>query len=91
MCLEQHDLMHVLGMKLGPAVKVSTAIQALRKSLLATPISELGPEHANAVAAAVSCFTNSLSSQVGIGSSVTSDSQSVVNGSSVDTSSSNTG
>ncbi|CAH8622929.1 unnamed protein product [Schistosoma mattheei] len=91
LCLEQHDLMHVLGMKLGPAVKVSTAIQALRKSLLATPISELGPEHANAVAAAVSCFTNSLSSQVGIGSSVTSDSQSVVNGSSVDTSSSNTG
>ncbi|VDP68348.1 unnamed protein product [Schistosoma curassoni] len=81
LCLEQHDLMHVLGMKLGPAVKVSTAIQALRKSLLATPISEL----------AVSCFTNSLSSQVGIGSSVTSDSQSVVNGSSVDTSSSNTG
>ncbi|CAH8578410.1 unnamed protein product [Schistosoma turkestanicum] len=91
LCLEQHDLMHVLGMKLGPAVKVSTAIQTLRKSLLATPISELGPEHANAVAAAVSCFTNSLSSQVGISSSVTSDSQSIVNGSSVDTSSSNTG
>ncbi|KAH8864555.1 Lethal(3)malignant brain tumor-like protein 3 [Schistosoma japonicum] len=87
LCLEQHDLMHILGMKLGPAVKVSTAIQALRKSLLATPISELGPEHANAIAAAVSCFTNSLSSQVGVSSSVATDSQSIVNGSNVDTSS----
>ncbi|CAH8649921.1 unnamed protein product [Heterobilharzia americana] len=91
LCLEQHDLMHVLGMKLGPAVKVYTAIQALRKSLLATPISELGSEHTNAVAAAVSCFTSSLSSQIGVSSSVTSDSQCIVNGSSLDTLSSNTG
>ncbi|CAH8868409.1 unnamed protein product [Trichobilharzia szidati] len=102
LCLEQHDLMNVLGMKLGPAVKVYTAIQTLRKSLLATPISELGAEHANAIAAVVSCFTNnnntSLSSpQIGSGGagagvslSVISDSQSVVNGSSVDTSLSNT-
>ncbi|VDQ04832.1 unnamed protein product [Trichobilharzia regenti] len=100
--------MNVLGMKLGPAVKIYTAIQTLRKSLLATPISELGAEHANAIAAVVSCFTNnnnnntSLSSSqigssgggggggAGVSLSVISDSQSVINRSSVDTSLSNT-
>ncbi|KAF6777207.1 hypothetical protein AHF37_03213 [Paragonimus kellicotti] len=61
LCLEQHDLMQILGMKLGPAVKVAGAIQTLRRNLMATPVSELGPDHTGAVAAAASCFsTNRL-------------------------------
>ncbi|TGZ64172.1 hypothetical protein CRM22_006514 [Opisthorchis felineus] len=67
LCLEQHDLMQILGMKLGPAVKVAGAIQTLRRSLMATPISELHPEYAGAMAAAVSCFNSgrlTASSQV---------------------------
>lgn len=59
LCLEQHDLMHVLGMKLGPAVKVFSAIQTLRRSLLATPLSELSPEQSLALVAAASCFSKS--------------------------------
>ena len=31
MCLKQMDLMKVLGMKLGPAIKVSSGIQYLRQ------------------------------------------------------------
>ncbi|CAL8100942.1 unnamed protein product [Calicophoron daubneyi] len=64
LCLEQHDLMQILGMKLGPAVKVFSAIQALRRSLMATPIAELGPEHTDAMAAAASCFTSKVLSPI---------------------------
>ncbi|TPP67069.1 Lethal(3)malignant brain tumor 3 [Fasciola gigantica] len=57
LCLEQHDLMQILGMKLGPAVKVFSAIQTLRRSLMATPLTELGLEYPGAMKAASSCFS----------------------------------
>lgn len=49
--------MQILGMKLGPAVKVFSAIQTLRRSLMATPVTELGLEHPGTMKAASSCFS----------------------------------
>ncbi|VDP87376.1 unnamed protein product [Echinostoma caproni] len=71
LCLEQHDLMQILGMKLGPAVKVFSAIQTLRRSLMATPLTELGLEQPGTMEAASSCFsvTHSLHTEVNVPSS----------------------
>ncbi len=56
MCLEQHDLISILKLKLGPAVKVFGAIRALRQKMLSIPLTELTADHANAFTAAASCF-----------------------------------
>uniref|UniRef100_A0A5K3FNJ0 SAM domain-containing protein n=2 Tax=Mesocestoides corti TaxID=53468 RepID=A0A5K3FNJ0_MESCO len=58
LCLEQHDLMSILKLKLGPAVKVFGAIRALRQALLSIPIHDLSADHASALAAVVSCFSS---------------------------------
>lgn len=56
LCLEQHDLMSVLKLKLGPAVKIFGAIRALRRSMMSIPYSDLSEDRASAIAAASSCF-----------------------------------
>ncbi|CAH8465715.1 unnamed protein product [Dicrocoelium dendriticum] len=63
LCLEQHDLMHVLGMKLGPAVKIAGAIQTLRRNVMAIPTAELESHYSDLMAAATSCFASACQSR----------------------------
>ncbi|KAL5969789.1 Polyhomeotic-like protein 3 [Taenia solium] len=56
LCLEQHDLMSILKLKLGPAVKIFGAIRTLRQAFLSIPYNDLTADHSSMLAAVVSCF-----------------------------------
>ncbi|VDM34879.1 unnamed protein product [Hydatigera taeniaeformis] len=56
LCLEQHDLMSILKLKLGPAVKIFGAIRTLRQAFLSIPYNDLTADHSSMLATVVSCF-----------------------------------